>query len=69
MSYLKKKMFPWFKCMISLAFVSLDEIENVYMHLVDEAEDLFNDDVYAKVNKCLLNIFLTIGFPTVQLDQ
>jgi hypothetical protein len=37
--------------MLALALVPLDEIENVYIHLIDEASELFEDSIYCKLEK------------------
>ena len=46
---------------MALAFVLLEEIEDVYMHLIDEANELFDKSIFDKLEKWI-DYFLNTWF-------
>jgi len=55
----KIKLRNWFKSMMALAFVLLKENEDVYMHLLDEASELFDKSIFDKLEKWIDYFFNT----------
>ena len=58
----------WFKRMMALALVPVDEIENVYIHLIDEASELFETRFIVNWKNGSI-IFLILDFLMVRIDQ
>jgi len=49
----------WFRCMQALAYIPLERIEDVYLHLIDESTILFKEKVYEKVSEWIEYFFNT----------
>ena len=62
------KLRNWFKRMLALAMVPLDEIKNVYINLIDEASELFEISIYSKLEQWI-DFFSKRGFLMERMGQ